>query len=68
LACAFAAIVAKAKAAVQAGNELNRAMMISSAVRRQLLSEERASRAITRRVSSAGVDPGLPANGRKISI
>jgi len=41
-------------------------MMISSAVRRQLLSEERASRAITRRVSSAGVDPGLPANGRKI--
>jgi hypothetical protein len=64
-ACAFAAIVAKTKAAAEPGNQVIRVMPISCAVRRQLFWEEDASRAITKRVSSAGVDPGLPAKESK---
>src|SRR5262245_14097280 len=66
-ACAVAAKAVKAKTAAEPGNQGFRAMMISCAVGSRLVWEEHASCAVTRPISSAGVDPALPADPRKKS-
>jgi hypothetical protein len=66
-ACAVAAMAVNARTAAEPGNQGFRATMISCAVRSRLFWEEHASCTVTRLVSSAGVDPALPADPRNKS-